>query len=55
VDRVFFRKEYEHAKIMDEIGRAMTSLLDLGAILGRMVKTLVEDIFVDTVSVMLLN
>jgi len=55
VDRVFFRKEYDYGEIIDKIGGAMTSLLDLGQILKRLVGTFMEDMFIDASSVMLLN
>lgn len=55
VDKIFFRQEYNHRAILDEIGGAITSLLDLSEILRRMVRTLVEGMFIDTSSVMLLN
>ena len=29
VDRLFFRKEYDYGKIIDKIGAAITSLMDL--------------------------
>ena len=55
VDRIFFRKEYDYGDIIHRIGDAMTSLLDLGQILKQMVKTFMEDMFINTSSVMLLN
>ncbi len=55
VDRIFFRKEYDYGKIIDEISNAITSLLDLGQILKQMVSTFMKDMFIDTSSVMLLN
>jgi sigma-B regulation protein RsbU (phosphoserine phosphatase) len=55
VDRVFFRKEYDYGEIIDKIGGAITSLLDLGEILKRLVGTFMEDMFINTSSVMLLN
>ena len=55
VDRLFFRKEYDYGEIIDKIGNAITSSLDLGQILQKLVKTFMEDIFIDTSSVMLLN
>lgn len=55
VDRLFFRKEYDSGEILDRIGGAMVSLLDLGQILKSMVKTFMEDMFISTSSVMLLN
>ena len=55
VDRVFFRKEYDYAAVVDKIGGAITSLLDLGEILNRLVRTFTEDMFIDTSSVMLLS
>jgi sigma-B regulation protein RsbU (phosphoserine phosphatase) len=55
VDRIFFRKEYDYGKIIDAISGAMTSLLDLGQILNRMVQTFMEDMFIDTSSVVLLT
>jgi adenylate cyclase len=55
VDRIFFRKEYDYGEIVDKIGGAITSLLDLGQILRRLVRTFMADMFIDTSSVMLLN
>jgi serine phosphatase RsbU (regulator of sigma subunit) len=55
VDRIFFRKEYDHGKIIDKISNAITSLLDLGQILKQMIRTFMEDMFINTSSVMLLN
>jgi sigma-B regulation protein RsbU (phosphoserine phosphatase) len=55
VDRVFFRKEYDYGKIIDTVSGAMTSMLDLGQILKRMVQTFMEDMFIDTSSVVLLT
>jgi len=55
VDRAFFRKEYDYGDIVDRIGGAMTSLLDLGQILKRLTQTFSEDMFIDTSSVMLLS
>ena len=55
VDLVFFRKEYDYGEIIDKIGGAITSLLDLGEILKRLVGTFMEDMFINTSSVMLLN
>jgi len=55
VDRVFFRKEYDYGAIVEKIGDAMTSLLDLGQILKHLTQTFIEDMFIDTSSVMLLS
>jgi phosphoserine phosphatase RsbU/P len=55
VDRIFFRKEYDAGKVMDKVGGAMTSLLELGQILKRLVETFVEDLFISTSSIMLLD
>ena len=55
VDRIFFRKEYDYGEIIDKISNAITSLLDLGQILKQLVRTFMEDMFVNTSSVMLLN
>jgi len=55
VDRVFFRREYDYGKIVEKMGAAMTSLLDLGEVLDRLVGTFIEDMFIDTSSVMLLS
>lgn len=55
VDRVFFRKDYDYGEIVDKIGGAITSLLDLGQILKQLVRTFMEDMFIDTSSVMLLS
>jgi len=54
VDRLFFRKEYDYGEIVDKIGGAMTSLLELPLILKRLVHTFMEDMFINTSSVMLL-
>jgi sigma-B regulation protein RsbU (phosphoserine phosphatase) len=55
VDRVFFRKEYDYGAIVEKIGGAMTSLLDLSQILRRLTQTFIEDMFINTGSVMLLS
>lgn len=55
VDRVFFRKEYDYGEIVEKIGNAFTSLVDLDQILCRLTKTFMEDMFINTSSVMLLN
>jgi sigma-B regulation protein RsbU (phosphoserine phosphatase) len=55
VDRIFFRKEYDYGSIVDKIGGAMTTLLDLGQILKRLTQTFTEDMFINNSSVALLN
>jgi len=54
VDRIFFRKEYDYGEIVEKVGGAMTSLLELPLILKRLVQTFIEDMFINTSSVMLL-
>ena len=55
VDRLFFRKEYDYGGILDKVSRAMTSLLELQHVLKRLTQTFVEDMFINTSSVMLLS
>lgn len=55
VDRIFFRKEYDYGAIIDKIGDAVTSLMDLGQILKRLTQTFVEDMFINTSSIMLFS
>jgi phosphoserine phosphatase RsbU/P len=55
VDRFFFRKEYDYGEIVDRIGGAITSLLDLKEILSHLVQTFVKDMFISTSSIMLLD
>ncbi len=54
VDRLFFRKEYDYGAIVEKVGGAMTSLLELSPILKRLVQTFTEDMFINSSSVMLL-
>jgi sigma-B regulation protein RsbU (phosphoserine phosphatase) len=54
VDRVFFRKDYDYGEIVEKVGGAMTSLLELPLILRRLVQTFMDDMFINTSSVMLL-
>jgi sigma-B regulation protein RsbU (phosphoserine phosphatase) len=54
VDRVFFRKDYDYGEIVEKVGGAMTSLLELPPILKRLVQTFIEDMFINTSSIMLL-
>jgi sigma-B regulation protein RsbU (phosphoserine phosphatase) len=54
VDRVFFRKDYDYGEIVEKVGGATTSLLELQLILRRLIQTFMEDMFVNTSSVMLL-
>jgi len=55
VDRIFFRKEYDYSAVIDKISGAITSLLDLGQVLKRLTQTFVDDMFVNTASIMLLQ
>jgi sigma-B regulation protein RsbU (phosphoserine phosphatase) len=55
VDRLFFRKEYDYGEVVDNVSRAITSLLDLGQVLRRLTQTFIEDMFISTTSVMLLD
>ncbi|MCP4622482.1 MAG: SpoIIE family protein phosphatase [bacterium] len=55
VDRIFFRKEYDYGAIIEKVGRAMTSLLDLGEILKHLSQTFMEDMFINTSSIILLT
>ena len=55
VDRIFFRKEYNYGEIIDQISGAITSLMDLGQILKRLTRTFIDDMFINTTSVMLLS
>lgn len=52
---MFFRKEYDYGAIIDKVSIAITSVLDLGRVLGHLTRTFVEDMFINTTSVMLLN
>lgn len=54
VDRVFFRKDYDYREVVEKVGGAMTSLLELPLILKRLVQTFMQDMFINTSSVMLL-
>ena len=55
MDRIFFRKEYDYGAIVEKVSGAMTSLLELPQILKQLVQTFIEDMFIDTSSVMLLT
>ena len=55
VDRVFFRKEYDYGGILDKVSRAMTSLLELQQVVKRLTQTFIEDMFINTSSVMLFS
>jgi sigma-B regulation protein RsbU (phosphoserine phosphatase) len=55
VDRLFFRKEYDYGAIVEKVGGAMASLLELPLILKRLTQTFIEDMFINTTSVMLLS
>ncbi len=55
VDRLFFRKEYDYGKIIDKISGAITSLMDLEQILKRLSQTFIDDMFINTSSIMLLS
>lgn len=55
VDRVFFRREYDYGDIIDNIGSTITSVLDLSQILNRLIGVFIEDMFINTSSVMLLD
>lgn len=55
VDRIFFRKEYNSGEIIDKIGSAITHLMEVPQILNMLVQTFMEDMFLETSSVMLLT
>jgi adenylate cyclase len=55
VDRLFFRKEYDAKQIIDRLGSAMTSLMDLPQILHQMVTTFAHDMFIDNSAVLLID
>jgi len=55
VDRLFFRKEYNYKTIIDKVSRAIISLLILDEIITQLTRTFVEEMFVSTTSVMLLD
>lgn len=54
VNRLFFRQEYDYGAIVDKIGNAVTSMLDLNAVLNRLVQTFTDELFINTSSIMLL-
>ncbi len=53
VDRLFFRKEYDYGEIIDKISSAIASLMDLSEILKRLMQTFMQDMFINTGSVVL--
>jgi len=55
VDRIFFRKDYDYGTIVEKVSGAMTSILELPQILKHLVQTFIEDMYIDTSSVMLLT
>ena len=55
VDRIFFRKDYDYGIIVEKVSGAMTSLLDLPQILKQLIQIFMEDMFINTSSVMLLS
>jgi len=55
VDRIFFRKEYDYGEIVDKIGGAMTSILEMNQILKRLVDTFMDDMFIATSSILLID
>jgi class 3 adenylate cyclase len=55
VDRLFFRKEYDYGAIVEKVSGSMTSILELPQILKHLVQTFMEDVYIDTSSVMLLT
>ncbi len=55
VDRLFFRKDYDAKQIIDRLGTAMTSLMDLPQILRQLVTTFSRDLFIDNSAVLLLD
>jgi sigma-B regulation protein RsbU (phosphoserine phosphatase) len=55
VDRLFFRKEYDYGAVIEKLSEVMTSILDMRKILQHLSRTLVDDMFIRTSSVMLLD
>jgi adenylate cyclase len=55
VDRIFFRKDYDPKQIIERLGSAMASLMDLPQILQQLVTTFNREMFIDNSAVLLLN
>jgi len=55
VDRLFFRKEYNAGEIIDKIGSAITHLMEVPHILQMLIRTFMDDMFLEASSVMLLT
>jgi sigma-B regulation protein RsbU (phosphoserine phosphatase) len=55
VDRIFFRKEYNSGEIIDKIGSAITHLMEVPQILKMLTQTFMEEMFLETSSVMLVT
>jgi len=55
IDRVFFKGKYDYQKTLRDVSQAMTSILDMGEIVDRIINTILNSMHVSIVSVMLWN
>jgi sigma-B regulation protein RsbU (phosphoserine phosphatase) len=55
VDRLFFRMDYDYGTVVDKISGVITSIMDTGKILQHLTRTFLDDMFIRTSAVMLLD
>jgi adenylate cyclase len=55
IDRVFFRKALDYKETVRSVSSALTSLLNLDQILERVVQTVRQEMFIDTVGLVVLD
>lgn len=55
VDKVFFRKAYDYKETVMAVERALTSILDLRAIIARIIHTARERLFIDNAGLLVLD
>jgi class 3 adenylate cyclase len=55
VDKIFFRKRFDYKETIRSVSNALTSLLNLDQILERVVQTLRNEMYIDTVGVVVLE
>jgi signal transduction histidine kinase len=55
LDNAFFRKRYDYNKTISDLSDAMASILNIGEIANKIIKTIAETMFINSVSLLLFD
>ncbi len=55
VDKLFYRKKFDYKEAVTSVSNALTSVLDLNEVIGKLIHTVRKKMFIDTAGVVLLE